>query len=144
MKHASQLLSAALFLVISAGSQSIATSKDAVTITNKGTHFEVIQDYTEGISHFEMGKQMYQQIISSFPEYDKIVDSYLAELFDDQNVYNLMLSRADDIKPQIPVQYRDEIDGMGSEVSETKNVVGDGKLSSDEIYLMQLLPDIAR
>ncbi len=145
MKHLSRFLCVALFFSLTpAGSQSFAASKGAVTITDKGTYFEVLQDYTQGISHFEMGEQMYEQALLSIPDYENIIDSYLAELFPSSEIYKLMLSRVDDIKPQIPVQYRDEIDGMCSKASGTENVAGDGKVSAAEIYLMQLLPDVAR
>jgi hypothetical protein len=145
MNHTSRFIYVTLlFAAASVGSQSYAKSKDAVTITNKGTHYEVIQDYTQVVTNFEMGEQLYQQILLAVPDYENIVDSYLAELFSTTDMYMLMLSRVDDIKPQIPVQYKDEIDGMGSKVSGTENVIGDGKLSADELYLMQLLPDVAR
>src|SRR5512133_161840 len=145
MKHTSHFISAALFIAVaSAGSESYAKSKDAVSISDKGTHYEVLQDYTQGVTHFEMGEQMYQQILLAVPDYENIIDSYLYELFSVTDIYNLMLSRVDDIKPQIPVQYKEEIDGMGSKVSTTENVAGDGKLSAAELYLMQLLPDVAR
>ncbi len=145
MKHISRFLCAALFFtIISSGSQSFAASKGAVTIADKGTHFEVQQDYTQSTSHFEMGELLYEQILISIPDYENLIDSYLAELFPSPEIYAFVLSRVDDIKPQIPVRYRDEIDGMCSKASGTEAVAGDGKLSADEIYLMQLLPDVAR
>ncbi|NLD92206.1 MAG: hypothetical protein GX639_06005 [Fibrobacter sp.] len=145
MKHTLRFLCAVLFFtLIPAGSQSFAASKGIVTITDKGTHFEVQQDYTQSTSRFEMGEHLYEQILLSIPEYENLIDSYLAELFPSPEIYTFMLSRVDDIKPQIPVQYRDEIDGMCSKASGTQTVAGDGKLSADEIYLMQLLPDVAR
>lgn len=145
MNHTSRVFSIALFIftVISC-SQSCAKSKDAVRITDKGTYYEVLQDYTQGITNFEMGEQTYQKILLAIPHYETIIDSYLAEIFPTQDIYMLMLSRVDDLKPQIPDRYKEEIDGMGSKTSEMESIAGDGKLSAAELYLMQLLPDIAR
>jgi hypothetical protein len=145
MNHTFRLINAVLlFTVVSASSQTNAKGIDAVTITDKGTHYEVLMDYTQAESNFEMGEQLYKQIITAVPDYENIVDSYLAELFPATEIYHLILSRVNDIKPGIPAQYKDEIEGMGSKVSGTDNVLGDGKVSVDELYMMQLLPDVAR
>jgi len=120
-------------------------SSKNVTIKNRGTYFEVTLDFSRGASHLEMGKELGLKIVETVPEYEASLDSYLSEISKDTDTYNLFIKRVNDIRPQLDKEYRDEIEGMASSFSgQGKNIRGDGKLSEDEVYLMNLCPDIAR
>lgn len=131
-----------VFIFITMGSVSIAQDS-SVSIINRGSYYEVIIDYTTGISHYDMGQMLMQKVTQILPNYEQLTDSYLAEMVGTQNIYNILLSRVPDIKLQIPQEYQDEINGMASQLSGGNiNSMGDGKLSKDEFYLMQLITDV--
>jgi len=116
-----------------------------VQIVNRGTYYEVTMDYTAGISHYDMGVMLGQKILIAKPDFEQLFDSYIAEIADDLSIYNTMINRVADIKPQIPREFQDEIDGMASQLSGGNiNSMGDNKLSKDELYTMQLLTDVYR
>lgn len=121
------------------------TQKDSVTLIDKGDYFEVTLDLKKAKSHRDIGKAYAKEILKNIPDYEAIIDSYLAEITGTDAAYNVFIGRVNDIKPQINKDYKDEIEGMGSEMSaESTFVRGDGKLSTDELYIMNLFPDIAR
>jgi hypothetical protein len=131
-----------VFIFITMFSVSIAQDS-SVSIVNRGSYYEVTMDYTTGINHYDMGRMLMQKITQILPNYEQLTDSYLAEMVGTQNIYNNLLSRVPDIKPQIPQEYQDEINGMISQLNGGNiNNVGDGKLSKDEFYLMQLITDV--
>ncbi|MDP4094993.1 MAG: C45 family autoproteolytic acyltransferase/hydrolase [Bacillota bacterium] len=120
-------------------------SAENVAIKNKENYFEVKINLAKNNSHLEIGKEYAKEILKAVPDYEEIVDSYLAEVIGSKNYYDDVLKRVKDIKPQIEKDYSDEITGMGSVFSgSTDNQLGDGKLSTDEIYIMNLLPDVLR
>ncbi len=145
MRHSFRFM-LVVFVLIMTGICSPLTAQDSsVSIVNRGSHYEVIMDYTTGVSHYNMGQKLMQKITQALPSFEQLTDSYLAELAGTQNSYAILLSRSADIIPQIPQEYRDEMEGMASQLSGgNTDKMGDGKLSKDELYLMQLIPDIAR
>lgn len=119
--------------------------KDSATLIDKGDYFEVTLDLKKAKSHRDIGKAYAKEILKMVPNYEAIIDSYLAEMTGTDDVYNVFIGRVNDIKPQINKDYREEIEGMGSEMSaESTFVRGDGKLSTDELFILNLFPDIAR
>ena len=117
----------------------------AVQIIDCGNYYQVIMDYTTGISHFDMGVELVQKILQIKPDYEQLMDSYIAEAAVYQSYYNTFISRVNDIKPQMHKSYRDEIDGMASQLNGGNvNVMGDNKVSKDELYMIQFLGDVAR
>lgn len=119
------------------------TSKEDVIITNNGTHYEVVLDFANGKSHREIGENMAVKILQLVPEYESLIDSYLKEAI---NVnYETIINRVNNIKPQIDKEYIDEIEGMASKFSgSNQNILGDGKISIDELYIWNLFPDVVR
>src|SRR4030095_9357865 len=60
-------------------------------------------------------------------------------------VYMVAMRRVRQMRPQIRKEYREEIEGIASRLSAgRKNKPGDGKISVDELYMFNLLGDIAR
>jgi hypothetical protein len=120
-------------------------SDENVVITNEGEYFRVELDFSGGASHRQIGKDYGKGILKMVPDYEKLVDSYLKEIYNSQEVYDNLLDRTEDLKTQLPQQFIDEIEGMASNFTGgDKNVRGDGKLSVDEFYMYNLFPDILR
>ncbi len=117
---------------------------NGVTITDKGNYFSVVLDFTKGLSHREIGKEFARGILLAVPDYEALVDSYIAEnLF--KSEYNEAFWRVDDIKKQIKKEYREEIEGMSEVFSGgDKNVRGDNKISKDEFFMFNLFLDVIR
>ena len=117
---------------------------NGVTITDKGNYFSVELDFTKGLSHREIGKEFARGILLAVPDYEALVDSYIAEsLFISE--YNEAFWRVDDIKKQIKKEYREEIEGMSEVFSGgDKNVRGDNKISKDEFFMFNLFLDVIR
>ncbi|GEM_PF-548070 len=116
-----------------------------VTVADSGTYYHVVCDLAGCPSRYHMGLELGQDIAAAAPDFELLVDSYLAERSGSNATYDLWLSRMEDIWPQVDQDFRDEIDGMTVGVgADTFNVRGDGKLSRDEIRLLNLFPDCAR
>lgn len=99
-------------------------------------------DLTGTVSHSQAGIDYGQFIKARVPNFEVIVDFYLF-LVTQAVPYQTLLDRAAAIRNNIPAEYREEIDGMAGVLCSTPaNTAGDGRLSPDELYLLQLVPDI--
>lgn len=115
-----------------------------VTITNKGNYFDVVLDYTTGLTPKEMGEDYARGILTVVPDFEAIVDSYIAETVTNYD-YNFVFHRTNDIKPQIQEQYYEEIVGLASVFTggnESKRK--DNKVSEDELLMYNLFTDVVR
>lgn len=120
-------------------------SKEPISIINRGSYFEVVLDFTTGKTHYDMGVEYGEAILEAIPEYESNVDSYIAEMTRNNQDYNYLLERVNDIKSQINQDYVDEIEGIATNFSGlNQNIRGDGKLSTAELFLINLFPDVAR
>lgn len=132
-------------LVISFTGLKLIAESNPVTITDEGTHYNVRLDFDSGLTHQQMGAEYAKRISTILPEYEALVDSYLAEITGSDQVYQFMLIRMADIKPQVNQDYLDEIEGMAGQFSGgPNNVRGDQKISRDEFYFFNLVPDVIR
>ncbi len=115
-----------------------------VVFLDKGNHYEATLDFTSA-SHRQVGFE-YGQKLAAIPKFEELMDSYLNELTDqDWFTYKTLLERAARLKANLPRQYAEEIEGMAAGFGAAPlSFAGDGKLSLDEIYLLNLLPDVAR
>lgn len=117
---------------------------DGASITNKGNYFEVVLDYTSGLSPKEMGADYAKGILEVIPNYEAIIDSYIAENVTSYD-YNFVFHRTDDIKPQIQEQYYEEILGLASVFSGgNENKRGDSRISEEEALMFNLFTDVVR
>lgn len=116
---------------------------EGVTIEDKDNYFNVVLDYTTGLTNKEMGEAYAKGILEMVPEYEKIMDSYIA-----QNIvkyeYQYGINRSHDVRSQIPDAYYDEIKGMAEVFSDGESTWNDGKLTEDEVFMFNLFPDIIR
>lgn len=119
---------------------------DAVKIVNRNTYYEVILDFQKQPSHRKMGEIYGKKILETVPNFESLIDSFIQEKIPSDELFaSVFLPRINDIKPQVPQQYQDEIEGMASAFSGgSQNRLGDGKISRDEIYLMNLISDVLR
>jgi len=122
-----------------------AQAQEPVTITDKGTHYEVVLDLESGATHRQIGEAYGRKIKEVVPQFEQLLDSYLAEFSHNWFVNKILIRRVRQVKPQLSQDYKDEIEGIASQLSGgTRNVIGDGKISRDELYEFNLLGDVAR
>jgi hypothetical protein len=116
-----------------------------VTIINKDNYYNVVLNFNGEYTHRQVGVEYAKQIKEVLPEYEALLDSYIAEITMNNNIYQVMLQRVNDLKAKVNPDYLDEIEGMVSQFSGgNDNVRGDQKISSDEFYFFNLIPDITR
>lgn len=80
-----------------------------------------------------------------FPEIEKKYDAYLASFVDQRQFNEWVQERINVIKPNIDPAYRDEVDAIISTWDfSSQDQLGDGFLSENEFWLIQLIPDVGR
>lgn len=106
------------------------------------------------MTHAQMGEEYAKAIVSTFPDYEKHIDSLLKDQFDllaaakdvigyDLN-FALCLTRATAIKGNLQPEYQDEIAGLLTVFNYDQDILGDGRLSQDEMLVFQLFGDVMR
>lgn len=112
-----------------------------VSITNKGDYWEVVMDYTNGKTYYEVGKEYGEALLKKMPNFSASTDAYLAGMLP-QFYADMCIKRFASLK--VPQEYMDEqkgiCDGLGAIDT---NKLGDGKLSKDEFSLNNYIGDIA-
>lgn len=80
-----------------------------------------------------------------FPDIEKKYDSYLASFINQKQFNQWVQKRVNVIKPNIDPAYRDEMNGIASTWTiSSRDQLGDGFLSLNEFWLIQLIPDVGR
>lgn len=117
----------------------------SVTVSDEGSYYNVVLNFIRQPDHKIIGAQYGKEIKKSIPDFESLVDSYMAELVGDAQAYDALLKRVNDIKPQIPKEYCEEIEGMAEDLAGSEeSIMGDNKLSLNELYLFNLIPDVLR
>jgi hypothetical protein len=129
---------------------------DCVDIVDAGTHYAVTMDYGSGATSYQMGFQLGRQIkiaLASQP-FQALLDGYINDAvillasgtpYPANVLYTTAIARLADILPQVPREYRDEIDGLADSVCDAAtNVRNDGKVSRDELYMVELILDVSK
>ena len=122
-------------------------SQESVNIVDKDNYFEVSLDFDSKSSHEEVGKEYANAILEVAPNYEELVDSYLKEIcLNDDTYKSAIKERVPNVKQFVDEKYLDEIEGMAKVFSNDidEDIIGDGKLSSNEVYLFNLIPDVIR
>ncbi len=118
---------------------------DAVTIVDRGTYFDVVFALEKGATHRQLGEAYGEKLRLQVPEFEQQLDSYISENCTNWLIHKVVMYRIRQIKKQIPQDYRDEIEGIASKLSGgDHDERGDGKVSENELYLFNLLGDVAR
>lgn len=129
----------------SASAPSSSNVADAVTIVDRGTYFDVVLDLEKGATHRQIGEAYGEKLRQQVPQFEQQLDSYISENCTNWLIHKVVMYRIGQIKKQIPQDYRDEIEGMASKLSGgDHDERGDGKISENELYLFNLLGDVAR
>lgn len=112
-----------------------------VNINWNGTFTEVTMDFRDS-THKEMWSLYIEKLLKVFPNLEADYDAWFVRSMD-RKTYRDRLHKLQYLKPQVPKEYQDEIEGMASNFSGgTDNIRGDGKLSIDELYYINLYIDI--
>ena len=82
-----------------------------VQITDKGAYYLVDID-ARSATHADIGTDLATEIASAVPDFESIIDSYIAEVLPDPLTYSVVLARVNDILPQVPTAYKDEVNAM--------------------------------
>jgi len=121
-------------------SPTIVIQDTAVSIEDKGSYYLVTIDMIKGASRYRIGQQYGRCIKKMVPSYESIVSVYLWQLATVQYLWgNTIPARIENIKPQLDADYRDELDGLVSQLSGTINWT-----AYQLVYGFNLIPDIFR
>jgi hypothetical protein len=122
----------------------------AVSIQKKqNLYYEVVMNYT-GRTHKEMGKALAREILRTVPDYEFTADSLLEDQFTlllkhyPEPTFATALNRARAILQNVPQEYVDEIQGMQEVFNYGIDVLGDGRVSANELLVLQLFQDVLR
>ncbi len=126
-----------------------------VTITDRGNYYQVVIDVRGGHSLPDAAEEYIDKLREAVPDFESLADSYISDLITDELgdelpvpgniIYQYMLQRVEDFKSQLPDEYRELLQRAGSKLSGgTTNVMGDGKMSVDETFLLNLAGDVVR
>jgi len=115
----------------------------APTCSSSGpVYYEITLDYSSGTTTREaMGRSFGEQTVDLVRDFERIFDWYIY-LASTMVPYQTMIDRAKEIINHLPEGYKDEIDGLASVCTGTEDKLLDGKLSLNEVYLLQTLPDV--
>ncbi len=124
----------------------------AVNIIQKKNYLEITMDYSTGISAQNMGVLLGKAYLKEIPVLPMIFDSLIAQLAASKNVSSSdLIKTALEMIPHLQSTkilsgkgtYLDELNGIASVlVNSDKDESGDGKLSLNEFYLVNLFLDV--
>jgi len=140
---------------------------DPVRVTDKGNYYEVVIDYTSGLKPYEIMAQYGDILRDELPGIQSDIDRFLYDLIDAELEMYLedldievpfgltsvavrligaqFMQRLDDVRPGIPPEYQAELEGLASTLTDTTtDLLNDGQLSRNELYLYHLIGDVAR
>lgn len=127
-----------------------AASKDGLcTIQVYPDYYDVTLDYERG-GRREVGKAYAETIRKACPEFESIVEPYVYEsirtAFSGQEIqYEKVEGRMKVLSASIPENYREELESLAEEISKGRHgFVEDGKLSYEEVMIVQMVPDALR
>ena len=138
------LISGTTIAVIGCGGGN-GNSSTPVSIQKQDGYYSVTLDFTN-TSHRDVGKQYAAAIKSTVPTYEANVDGFLKTNVDHLTTlsFQILLTRAQAIYPQLDSDYQDEIVGMQDVFNSNVDILGDGILSKNEMLVYQLLGDTMR
>lgn len=153
-RHKKILFTAALIgsialSLVGCGDDNQEPTPNAVVIQQQIGYYDVKLNFTD-TSHFEVGRQFASAIQKTVLDYEQVVDqALLLQMFFLEKAgltFDIVKTRAKTLldNPEFHDAYRDEIAGMREVFSYQTDVLGDGKLSANELLVFQFVPDVMR
>lgn len=103
----------------------------------------VIHINAEGLAPFDIGLDLGQQTKTLFTDIERLYDTHLAASVSQITFNDMLQSRLPMLISNVDRAYRKELEGVANAWSLTNdNKLGDGLLSWDEYWFLNLLPDI--
>ncbi len=123
---------------------------NAVKISHiNNTYYHVDIDLDRA-SRYQIGQEYATKIRDAVPDYEALADGFLYQMVGilgevyDGLTFQTLLKRAQGIFPQVPVDLQDEVKGMQAVFNYETNQPGDGRLSSNELLVLQVFGDTLR
>ncbi len=126
-------------------------SNKPVTIKKMYNYYDVTLDYAN-TSHREMGRQFALSINKAMPDYEATIDFMIAlhilmlKISPEPASFSDVLSRAQILfdNPSFNHDYKDEIEGMQDVFNYDVDMLGDGRLSKNELLIYQMFSEVVR
>ncbi len=132
-------------LLIGSLNGSAANSAEPAQIVDHGEYYQVTLNYSNGATPRQIGESYGHAIRQQIPRFEKLWDSYIKEYGVNWLIYQVVLRRVRQIRKQLSPDYCAEIDGIASQLSGGRhNKFGDGKVSRDELYMLNFIGDVCR
>lgn len=119
------------------------------TIKKMEYYYDVTLDYENGEPK-DVGKAYAETIFQAYPTYEEIVEPFLYENIDDvypnlRGQYSFLNARLEALLNSLPTEYREELEGFATALSEgEKGFEQNGQISYEEALLLQMVPDAIR
>jgi hypothetical protein len=105
------------------------------------TYYKVTLNYDLVKNHRQMGESFGKEIHKVIPNYEEMADRYLS-IFTTGKIPEKLITYTQSVLSNIDKDYMDEIDGFADQMSGKEyDFIGDGKLSRNEVYLMNSIVD---
>ncbi len=116
----------------------------AAIADNPGQRLPVFRIEAENKRPVEQGAELGRQVKERFPDLEARYDSYLADTFTQGQFDTWLSGRVEPLRATaIDPAYLAELQGLAGALSLIgRNRLGDGYLSLDELWFLQLIPDI--
>lgn len=103
----------------------------------------IIQVHAEGLSPLDIGLEIGRQSKLLFADIEQRYDAYLMASLSQMRFDDMLHDRLPELRRNVDSAYKKELEGVASAWSLVHdNQLGDGFLSWDEYWLLNLLPDI--
>lgn len=130
------------FLIVG-GLFAISTLSQAAEGTQASAKIPVIQIAAENLSPLDIGLEVGRQSKKLFADIERRYDSYLMANLSQMRFDDILRERLPGLRKTIDKAYQKELEGVASSWSLVHvNKLGDGFLSWDEYWLLNLLPDV--
>ena len=125
------------------------SSEDGLcVIQKKNSYYDVVLDYENGNSN-DIGAAYAEAILKISPEYPKVIEGYMFEMIDQEfgegKKLDELTKRVVSMKNSLDKNYQEEVDSFAEKIGNgAHGFVKDGKLSVEEVYLLNMVPDALR
>ena len=125
-------------------------SKDGLCVIEKKPSYYEVWLYHDKGDPYDVGRAYAEAILETGMDYAEVLEPYLYENIDSafpnlDGEYTPVIDRINLLKPQIPDEYVQELEGFATVLSGgLKGMEADGKLSYEEVFLASMVPDCLR